>query len=116
MVAEDQIDDLLLESAGVYSIEAAGRYGQLILTAMAAVGNDPDLLGSIMIPSLHGIRAYAARLSRMRVEPRRRVAAPRHLIVYRQAPDGVVEILGLAHDRMVLSRAARRMIRDAEKR
>lgn len=116
IAAEDQIDALLLESAGVYGIEAAGRYGQLILTAMAAVGNDPDLLGSVMVPSLPGIRAYATRLSRARIEPGRRVGAPRYLVIYRQAPDGVVEILGLAHDRMVLSRAARKMVREAGKR
>jgi hypothetical protein len=41
---------------------------------------------------------------------------PRHLIVYRLASDGVVEILGLVHDRMVLSRAARRFVRAAELR
>jgi len=33
--AEDQIDALLLDSARVHGLEAAGRYGQLILTVMA---------------------------------------------------------------------------------
>jgi hypothetical protein len=32
-------------------------------------------------------------------------------LIYRVAADGVVEILGLVHDRMVLSRAARRIAR-----
>jgi hypothetical protein len=32
------------------------------------------------------------------------------LVVYRVGTDGVVEILGLAHDRMLLDRAARRMV------
>jgi plasmid stabilization system protein ParE len=41
------------------------------------------------------------------------VAGPRHLIVYRVASDDVVEILSVVHDRMLLSRAARRAVRAA---
>jgi toxin ParE1/3/4 len=37
-----------------------------------------------------------------------RVGEPRHLVVYRVAPDGVTEILSLVHDRMLLARAVRR--------
>lgn len=111
--AEDQIDAVLLESARAHGVEAAGRYGRLILTAMAAIGDDPGLVGSVEVSRLRGVRAYPPRLSRTKVEPARRVGRPRHLIIYRMAPDGVVEILGLAHDRMVLSRAARRFVRDA---
>ena len=83
---------------------------------MAALGDDLDMLGSVQIPRLPGIRVYPTRLSRLRVEPARRVAAPRHLVIYRQASDGVVEILGLVHDRMVLSRAARKIIQSADRR
>jgi toxin ParE1/3/4 len=43
-----------------------------------------------------------------------RVGSPRHIIVYRVAEDGLVEILGVVHDRMVLSRAARRAVRAAD--
>jgi hypothetical protein len=39
--------------------------------------------------------------------------SPRHLVVYRLGRDGVVEIIGLVHDRMLLTRAARRMHRQA---
>jgi toxin ParE1/3/4 len=112
--ADDQIDALLLESARVHGIKAAGRYGALILAAMTAVGDDPELLGSVEVPRVRGVRAYPARLVRMRAEPERRVKAPRHLVVYHRAADGVVEVLGLVHDRMVLSRAARKLARDAE--
>ncbi len=83
---------------------------------MAALGEAPDTPGSVEVPHLPGIRAYPTRLSRLRVEPSRRVAAPRHLVIYRLAADGVVEVLGLAHDRMVLSRAARKIVRDADER
>ncbi|MBE7213252.1 MAG: hypothetical protein INR65_19740 [Gluconacetobacter diazotrophicus] len=48
------------------------------------------------------------------MEPALRVGAPRHLVIYREAADGVVEVLGLVHDRMVLSRAARFMLRKAD--
>lgn len=114
--AEEQIDALLLDSARTWGLEAAGRYGELILTVMAALGDEPDMLGSLEVPRLPGVRAYPTRLSRLRVEPARRVVAPRHLVIYRLAFDGVVEILGLVHDRMVLSRAARKIVRSADRR
>ena len=111
--AEDRIDATLLESARVHGIEAAGRYGLPILAAMASLGDDPHSPGSREVLRLSGIRAYPIRLSRMRVESARRVRVPRHIIVYRVAADGVVEIPGLVHDRMVLSRAACRAVEDA---
>lgn len=83
---------------------------------MAARGEAPDIPGSVGVRRMPGIRAYPIWLSRLRIEPTRRVAAPRHLVIYRQAADGVVEILGLTHDRMVLSRAARKLVRDADER
>lgn len=112
--AEDQIDAILLESARTHGLDAAGRYGILILTAMASLGDDPMLIGSSNVPGMPGIRAYPTRLSRTKVEPARRVGAPRHLVVYRVAADGVVDVLGLVHDRMVLSRAVRNVVRLAD--
>ena len=114
--AEGRIDGILLESARMHGLEAAGRYALLLETAMAALGDDPALLGSVAVPRLPGIRAYPARFGRMRVEAARRVRALRHLIVYRVGSDGVVEVLGVVHDRMVLSRAARHAVRDADGR
>ena len=114
--AEEQIDAILLRSARTHGLEAAGRYGQLLLVVMARLGEAPDMPGSVDVPRLSSIRAYPTRLSRLRVGPSRRVGAPRHLVIYRLASDGVVEILGLVHDRMVLSRAARRMVRDTDER
>ncbi len=111
---EDEIDAVLLDSARNYGLEATGRYGQLILVVMATLGDEPGMLGSVEVPRMAGVRAYPIRLGRRQVEAVRRVAAPRHLIIYRLAADGVVEILGLVHDRMVLSRAARKAVRSAE--
>ena len=109
--AEGQIAGILRESARRHGAEAASRYGLLLLAAMAAVGDDPARLGATDVPRLPGVRAYPTRLVRMRIEPAHRVRSPRHLIVYRVADDDVVEILGVVHDRMVLSRAARRAVR-----
>ena len=113
--AEDQIDALLLESARDHGLEAAGRYGQLILAVMAALGDNPKILGSVDVPRLRGVLVFPIRLLRQRAEPARRVGRPRHLVVYRSGTDGVIEILGLVHDRMVLSRAARRIVQTSDK-
>ncbi|MCK8786772.1 type II toxin-antitoxin system RelE/ParE family toxin [Roseomonas sp. NAR14] len=114
--AEDQIDALLLDSARDHGLEAAGRYGRLILAVMAALGKEPCLIGSVEVPGLAGVRAYPTRLGRRWVELSHRVTNPRHLVVYRLAADGVVEVLGLVHDRMVLSRAARMIVRTNDRR
>lgn len=113
--AKDQIDAVIIRSTRDHGTEAARRYSLLILAAMTAVGDAPQLPGSNNVPRLPGIRAYPTRLSRRVVDPSHRVRTPRHVVVYRVAPDGVVEILGIVHDRMILSRAARRAIRSADK-
>jgi toxin ParE1/3/4 len=59
-----------------------------------------------MVP---GVRAYPLSLARRLVPPEARVRNPRHIVVYRLTTDGMVEILGLAHDRMLLGMAAQRM-------
>lgn len=111
--AQDDIDDILVHSAREWGIAAAERYDLLMRAAFAFVGDAPDLPGSRELPRVAGIRAYPLRLGRRLVGPDHRVARPRHIIVYRVAPDGTVEIIGLAHDRMLLVRAARKMQRDA---
>ena len=89
--AEEQIAALLLDSARDHGLETAGRYGQLILAVLAvlavpaALGEEPDMIGSVEVLRLGGVRAYPTRLGRRRVEPARRVAAPRHPVVYRLA-------------------------------
>jgi len=111
--AEDRIDSILLESARQWGLEAAGRYNRLILTALAAVGDCPARPGSRVVPRLSGVRTYHLHLARRLVAAEHRVGRPRHLVIYRVAPDGVVEILSLVHDRMLLGRAARQAQREA---
>ena len=111
--ADDRIDALLLESARRWGVTAAARYHRLILAAAAAVGEAPTLSGSRRIPRVAGLRSLHLRNARRLVAAEDRVADPHHLIVYRVASDGVVEILSIVHDRMLLPRAARQARRAA---
>jgi toxin ParE1/3/4 len=65
------------------------------------------------LPGAPGVRAYPMRLGRRLSDPGHRVGQPRHIVIYRIAADGVVEVLGVAHDRMRLAGAVRRMRREA---
>jgi toxin ParE1/3/4 len=112
--AEDRIDAILLESAGRWGIDAAARYNRLIIAAMTAVGDSPALPGSREVPNVAGVRVLHLRSARRLVAREHRVGEPRHLVVYRVAPDGAVEILSLVHDRMLLARAARQAQREAD--
>jgi toxin ParE1/3/4 len=109
--AEEDIDRILLRSAREWGFEAAARYDRLMRAVFSVVGASPALPGS---RDVAGARVYPLRLGRRLVSSELRVSQPRHLVVYRVATDGVVEILGLAHDRMLLDRAARRMQREAK--
>jgi toxin ParE1/3/4 len=111
--AEDDIDRILLRSAAEWGIPAAGRYHQLMLAVFAWVGMEPDSLASRPVARVAGFRVLPLRIGRRLVDPAFRVANPRHIVVYRVAGDGMVEIVGLVHDKMLLTRAARRMRRDA---
>jgi toxin ParE1/3/4 len=112
--AEERIDAVLLESARRGGIDAAVRYSRLIIAAMTAVGDSPGMPGSREVPKVAGVRTIHLRSARRLVPREHRVGEPRHLIVYRVAPDAVVEILSLVHDRMLLGRAARGARRDAD--
>ena len=112
--AEDRIDAILLDSARRWGIPAAARYHRLILAAAAAIGETPAVADSREVPRLAGVRTLHLRAVRRLVPAEDRVGEPRHLIVYRMAPDGVVEVLSVVHDHMLLSRAARRALGDAD--
>lgn len=109
--ADGDIDRILLRSAREWGFEAAARYDRLMRAVFTAVAALPALHGSREIA---GVRVYPLRLGRRLVSLEQRVGRPRHLVVYRIGTDGVVEILGLAHDRMLLDRAAHRMQREAK--
>lgn len=112
-IADEQIDRILEESEAGWGLEGADRYGRLILAAMNAVGDDPGNPASRLIPRIRGVRALHLHSARDLVKREHRVGSPRHLLLYRLASEGVVEVLGLVHDRQQLARAARRALRDA---
>lgn len=105
--AEDRIDQVVLDSARQFGFDAAVRYNKLILAALTAIGASPSLAGSKAVPRIQELRMVPLRLAGRFVALEDRVGRPRHLVVYRVAPDGIVEILSLVHDRMDLTRAAR---------
>ena len=84
-----------------------------MLAVFSALGASPALPGSRDVPKVAGVMAYPLRLGRSRVDPDQRVGRPRHIVDYHIGADGVVEIIDVAHDRMLLTRAARRMRREA---
>lgn len=87
--AQDQIDRIILESARNWGVEAAARYHGLMLSAFAALGASPALFGSRDLATVPGVRVFPLRLGRRLVEQDQRVGQPRHIVVYRIAPDGV---------------------------
>jgi len=112
--AEDRIDEVVMESARRWGVETAARYNRLIFAALEAIGNSPALPGSRPVSNLPDVLSFHLRSGRRLVAQEHRVRDPRHLLLYRVAPDGVIEVLGLAHDRQLLSRAARRALREAD--
>lgn len=111
--AEDDIDRILARSAAEWGFSAAERYHRLMLTVFAVLADDPTHIASQAVSGVPGVRAYPFRLARHLAAPEDRVRDPRHLVIYRIGADGVVEIMGRAHDKMLLDRAARRMRRAA---
>ncbi len=85
------------------------RYATLFVTAMRDVAADPGRPGSRTEPAVDAdLRTYHLGHSRGRVPVAAgRVRKPRHALVYCVAADGVVDILGIVHDRMSRAGALR---------
>jgi plasmid stabilization system protein ParE len=113
--ADDRVDEIFQISEVDWGLEGARRYGRLILVAMNSIGDFPAIPGSRPIPRVRGARAFHLRSARDLVDREHQVKEPRHLIVYRVAPDGVVKVLDLVHDPMLLGRAARHALRAADR-
>lgn len=79
-------------------------YQVLVRVTFASIARDPELAGSHKRSGLcHGLRTLHLRAFRDEVSPAaRRIANPRHFVVYRQV-DGVVEVVRLLHDAMNVS-------------
>ena len=103
------IDRILDESAAEFGALAAERYTDLIFLAIGRVAARPGRQGVKAIDRAAGVFAYPLRL--LRAAAGRRVRRPPHLVIFRIGEDGVVEVLGVVHERMDLARAARRLLR-----
>lgn len=97
---EARIDAMLDAGVPAFGEDARDRYAALVVRAMQDVADDPRRSTARSEPGLDpSIKFYHLRLSRDRVpDPPGKVRNPRHVLVFREAADGVVNILGLIPD------------------
>ena len=119
--AEAALDDILLWSQRTFGPQARQRYAALLVTAMQDVAEQPNRTnvswkrlksGPIGVYHVGHSKAHAPDPPGPVAEPRHYpgpVAEPRHYVVFRIASDGIVEILGFVHERMLLPRAVQRL-------
>jgi toxin ParE1/3/4 len=111
--AEDELAVIRAKGIREWGRIVADRYDLLLDTVIAEIVENPFLPGSAVVPKTAGAFTYAIKLSKTHVPARDRIKTPRHVVVYRVAKDGVVEILGFVHDRMLLAPAVRHAVRNA---
>jgi toxin ParE1/3/4 len=111
-VARRQIAHILARSERDFGVMMRERYATLLVTAIRDVAADPGRPGSRAEPAVDAdLRTYHLGHSRNHVPVAAgRVRKPRHALVFRMAADGVVNILGIVHDRMNRSGALRRIM------
>ena len=111
--AEAELDAILDWSEENFHEVGRIRYANLLVQAMQDLADDPNREGVEWVRALGTrIGLYHAWHSRNRVpDPAERVQEPRHFVVFRLADDGLVDILGFAHDSMLRGRALRRILR-----
>jgi plasmid stabilization system protein ParE len=99
--AAAQINNITTETVQRFGIVAARRYYQLMLTAFGILCDRPFVADrSKLLPSPE-LRAYPLALARSAMPPDERVSRPQHFVIYRVGQDGVADVLGLAHDRLL---------------
>ncbi len=102
--AEADIDDILEWSVFRFGVAVRDGYQALMLATFASIASDPEVPGSHDRSDLgHGLRTLHMRACRDEVSPAvRRIANPRHFVVYRQAGE-VVQVVRLLHEAMNVS-------------
>jgi toxin ParE1/3/4 len=110
--AAAQIDSILDWSEGTFGTQASARYAALLVSAMADVADDPRRPAIIWKRwRRSNIGLYHIGHSRERVpDPPGQVGEPRHYLIFRVGADGIVDILGFVHERMLLRRALRQIL------
>ncbi|WP_447942927.1 type II toxin-antitoxin system RelE/ParE family toxin [Microbacterium aurum] len=97
--AQADIDDVLEWSLFRFGASVRDGYHALIRATFRGIAGDPELPGSHSRDDLgQGIRTVHLRTSRNEVSAEaRRIANPRHFVVYRQAGE-VIQVVRLLHE------------------
>ena len=92
------IAGILKRSLREFGRDAAVRYRELIRQALRDIETEHEWPGSVERPELmvRAARTYHISLSRNRV--------PRHFVLYRRRPDGVIDVARILHDSCDLAR------------
>ena len=105
-LAEQDIETILEWTHEEFGEKTRIRYEALLTRAIMDVTEAPECTGSHDRPEIAAaVRTYHPRNSRDRVKKSiGRVQRPRHFLLYRTTDDGKVEIGGVLHDGMDLTR------------
>jgi toxin ParE1/3/4 len=102
--AQIDLANILSVSAGRWGAEGRQRYAAVLATAMRQVAADPDgPLTRKRLDLRSGIRSFHIRYARRSAEGAK-VRKPVHVLYYRVAEEGVIEIVRVLHERMEPSR------------
>lgn len=103
-MAQADIVNTLAWTMRRFGTQAQERYERLLSSALADLLADPQRIGSAARPELgDGVRSYHLQHSKKHSN----VTRTRHLILYRMADAGTVEVGRVLHDAMELERHVR---------
>jgi toxin ParE1/3/4 len=102
--AEIDLASILATSAERWGAEGRQRYAAVLAASMRQVAAEPDGPLTRKRPDLRsGIRSFHVRYARRSAEGAK-VKRPVHVLYYRVAEEGVIEIIRVLHERMEPSR------------
>lgn len=98
--AQIDLANILATSANRWSPEGAQRYATILAAAMRQVADDPESPLTRKRADLRsGIRSFHIRYTR-RSAGAAKVRRPVHILYYRVAQEGVIEIVRVLHEKM----------------
>lgn len=102
--AQIDLANILATSAERWGAEGQQRYAAVLAAAMRQIAAEPDGPLTRKRPDLRsGIRSFHVRYARRSGEGAK-VGRPVHVLYYRVAEEGVIEIVRVLHERMEPSR------------